>query len=110
MAVLYLKKNKYLILERNFRLRNGEVDIIAIDTSNQERVLTFIEVKTRYSNNFGTPLESIGYYKLQALRRTAQYYKSTHKGLPDLLRIDAVSVFLNPDHTVALLELVKNIS
>jgi putative endonuclease len=110
IAVEYLKRQNYRIVEQNFRTRNGEIDIIAIDKNENPQVLSFIEVKTRKTTDFGTPLEAIGYYKLQALQRTAQYYKASHRGLPESLRIDAVAILLNPDNSLAQLELVKNIS
>lgn len=108
-AVTYLRKQGYQILERNFRTRNGEIDIIAIDKKANPLVLAFIEVKTRMSTNFGTPLEAITYYKLEALRRTAEYYSHTHRNLPESLRLDAISVMLNEDESLASIELVKNI-
>jgi putative endonuclease len=110
LAVQFLKKNKYHIIERNFRTRSGEIDIIALDTSEKEQVLCFIEVKARKSAAYGTPLEAIGFYKLQALVRTAQFYQSIHPNSPKSLRIDAVSVFLNRDNSLSSIELVKNIS
>ena len=48
-ACNYLKKNNYKIIERNFRCRQGEIDIIAKDLSKNE--LVFIEVKTRLNFN-----------------------------------------------------------
>jgi putative endonuclease len=110
LAVQYLIKNNFKIIERNFRTRNGEIDIIALDQNEKPAVLSFIEVKTRKSIAFGTPLESIGYYKLQALIRTAQFYKISHRKLPESLRIDAVSILLNQDNSLSNIELVKNIS
>jgi putative endonuclease len=110
IAAAFLQKHHYRILEQNFRTRNGEVDIIALDTSEKEPVLCFIEVKTRHSTAYGTPLEAISYYKLQALRRTAVYYQATHKNLPSLLRLDAVSILLADGSSEPEIELVKNIS
>jgi len=110
LAVEYLKRNNFKILEQNFRTRNGEIDIIAIDENEKPSVLSFIEVKTRKTTDFGTPLEAIGYYKLQALLRTAKFYKVIHPRLPDSLRLDAVSILLNPDNTLSEIQLVKNIS
>ncbi len=110
IAITYLKKQKFRILERNFRTRNGEIDIIAIDTNERPPILSFIEVKTRKTSDFGTPLEAIGYYKLRTLVRTAEFYKVTHKNLPETMRIDAVSILLNDDNTVHTIDLVKNIS
>lgn len=110
LAVLYLQKQGYLIIERNFRTRNGELDIVAIDRSEKPGVLSFIEVKARKSTRYGTPLDAIGFYKLQALIRTAEFYKATHKDLPENMRIDAVTVVLNNDNTVKEIGLVKNIT
>lgn len=110
LAEAFLKKQGYNVIERNFRTRNGEIDIIAVDRSEKEAVLVFVEVKTRISTEYGTPLEAIGYYKLQALMRTADYYKATHKKLPDLMRLDAVAIILTPEGKVHNINLVKNIS
>ena len=70
----------------------------------------FIEVKTRTSYAFGTPLEAIGYYKLKSLLKAAKFYKSLHVELPEALRIDAISLILNTNGTVKSIELVKNIA
>ena len=108
-ASLYLQKLGYKIIERNFRQSYAEIDIVAIDQSESEKVLTFVEVKTRTSNQFGSPLESITYWKLKSLIKAAQFYKLTHKNLPDSLRIDAVSVTVSGDK-IQNIELSKNIS
>ena len=109
-ACEYLKKLGFKIIEKNFRKGYGEIDIVAIDpTDGSGQVLVFVEVKTRTSNQFGTPLEAITYWKLGTLIKTAQYYKMTHRNLPESLRIDAVSVILNGNE-VEKIELTKNIS
>lgn len=108
-ACEYLKKLGFTIIERNYRKRYGEIDIVAIDESSKEKVLTFIEVKTRTSNSFGTPLEAITYWKLKELIKTAQFYKLTHRNLPESLRIDAVSIIII-DNKVNHIKLTKNIS
>ncbi|OGH42451.1 MAG: hypothetical protein A3H79_01790 [Candidatus Levybacteria bacterium RIFCSPLOWO2_02_FULL_36_8b] len=108
-ACEYLKKLGFKIIERNFRKGYGEIDIVAIDQSEKEKVLVFVEVKTRTSNSYGSPLEAITYWKLKSLIKTAQYYKMTHRNLPDALRIDAVSVLLNGNN-VESIELTRNIS
>jgi len=100
-----LRKLGYKIIERNFRKGYGEIDIIAL----HKNTLVFVEVKTRTSNSFGSPLESITPWKLKSLIKTAQYYKMTHRNLPESLRIDAVSVILNGNE-VQNIELIKNIS
>jgi len=109
-ACEYLKKLGFKIIERNFRKRYGEIDIVAIEETKKDgKVLAFIEVKTRTSSQFGNPLEAITYWKLKSLIKTAEFYKISHKNLPESLRIDAVSVILN-GNKVQNIELTRNIS
>jgi putative endonuclease len=113
LAVEYLKKKGFKILDRNFRIRGGEIDIVGIDPSTgsgQNATLAFIEVKTRSSSAFGSPLEAITPWKLRALIKTAQFYKLKHSNLPDLMRIDAVSVKIDYNTSATEIELVRNIS
>lgn len=111
-ACKYLQKNGFKIIERNFRKGYGEIDIIAIDSSEspKEKVLVFIEVKTRKSNSFGSPLEAITPWKLKSLIRAAQFYKLIHPSLPDSMRIDAISVSLSSNNDVEKIEHIKNIN
>ena len=108
IATEYLRKLGFKIIERNFRLRNGEVDIIAIEE--KTKTLVFVEVKTRTSEKFGTPLEAITFWKLRSLTLVAQYYKMTHQNLPDLLRIDAISVKISGNEEAPIVEHIRNIS
>lgn len=121
IAVSYLEKRGYRVIDRNFRLRNGEIDIIAIDPSaglrssnegsgqgKKEQCLVFVEVKTRSSSQFGLPVEAITYFKLKALINAAQVYKVSHRGLPEQMRIDAISVLLQNGEPA--IEHIKNIS
>lgn len=105
-ACKYLINHGYKIIERNFRRRYGEIDIVALD----RQTLAFVEVKTRKSKEFGSPLEAITPWKLRSLIKTVQYYKLTHPKLPESLRIDAVAIKLSDDARVEEIELVKNIS
>jgi len=111
-AVEFLTSQGFQIVERNFRIRGGEIDIIAIETDSrtEEKTLVFVEVKTRSSGDYGTPLEAIGYYKIRALIKASQFYKMKHPGMPDLMRIDAVSVLVNDEGQLMDVELVKNIT
>lgn len=105
IAVNYLKKKGYKIIERNFRKKYEEIDIIATFGS----TLVFIEVKTRTSDSFGTPFEGISSFKLHHLVQLAQFYKQTHRNLPDDLRIDAIGIIVNGNEVKAI-EHVENIS
>lgn len=109
-ACEYLKKLGFKIIDRNYRKGYGEIDIVATEvTKKAGKVLVFVEVKTRTSNQFGSPLEAISYWKLRTLIKTAQFYKLTHPNLPESLRIDAVAVILN-GNKVQNIQLTKNIS
>ena len=66
----FLKKQGYRIIERNFRTRSGEIDIIA----REGREIVFIEVKTRSSLDFGYPEESVTRRKMAHLLKASQYY------------------------------------
>lgn len=108
IAAFFLQKNGYQILDKNFRQRNGEIDIVALEKESQ--TLVFIEVKTRRSNKFGRPIEAITPWKLKSLIRVAQYYKLTHAKLPEIMRIDAISIMLANDGKPVEIEHFKNIS
>ncbi|MDD2294772.1 MAG: YraN family protein [Eubacteriales bacterium] len=69
-AVGYLKAGGYHVLERNFRCRWGEIDIIAL----RDKVLCFIEVKTRTSLEYGLPCQAVGPGKQDHIRRAALAY------------------------------------
>lgn len=109
-AALFLRRRGYRIIDRNFRIRGGEIDLIAIEEEQGVKTLVFIEVKTRTSTEYGTPFEAIGYYKIRTLQRAAQLYKLKHPKLPELMRIDAVGVMLDQNKKVLTIDLVKNIN
>ncbi len=106
LATNFLKKKGYKIIERNFRKGYGEIDIIAT----KDKTLVFVEVKTRTSNAYGTPIEAISYYKLKSLIKTAQLYKVLNPKLPDALRIDAISIILDSSNNLVSIEQIENIS
>lgn len=69
-AAHYLTLRFYKILERNYRKRNAEVDIIA----QKGKTLCFVEVKTRSNDKFGTPGEAVDFKKQQKIILGAQNY------------------------------------
>ena len=73
-----LQKKGYKILEKNFKTKYGEIDIIAMDKD----TLSFVEVKARSSRKFGLPEEAVNQRKLQKIRTVAEIYmknKSNYK-------------------------------
>lgn len=106
LATQYLRENKYKIIERNFRKSYGEIDIICL----KNNTLVFVEVKTRTSNAYGTPIEAISYYKLKSLIKTAEFYSHLHPELPQALQIDAISIMLDENGNASNIEHNKNLT
>jgi len=106
IACQYLVKKGYRIIEKNFRKGYGEIDIVA--TFNN--TLIFVEVKTRTTDLFGGARESISYFKIRSLIKTAQFYKKLHPNLPESLRIDAILINLSQKNNTENIEHVENIS
>lgn len=90
-AYRLLKNNGYQVIQRNFRSKIGEIDIIAL----QSGTLVFVEVKTRWSRKFGKPEEAVTPRKLNKIKRIGEYYLLTHPNLPKKLRIDVVAIEVN---------------
>lgn len=89
-AAQMLVQQGYQIVARNFRVRQGEIDIIA----QNDRFLIFVEVKTRTNMHFGRPCEAVTHTKQQHLRIAAQIYLQNH---PTSLqpRFDVCEVYWN---------------
>jgi putative endonuclease len=86
LAAQFLKDRGYEIVDRNWRSRFGEIDIVAT----KNNILYLVEVKTRSSNQYGFPHEAINAKKLQRMQLTAQLYaKSTgYKGEMKLILVE----------------------
>jgi len=88
IAAFYLANHGYTIIERNFKKRYGDIDIVA----KKGETLIFVEVKTRKTNAYGLPVEAITPWKLRNLLKYVEYYKLV-KNLSDVsMRIDLISV------------------
>ena len=88
LAAVFLQRRGYKILERNFRSRIGEVDIIARD----KNTICFIEVKTRRSEMMGSAWEAVSIFKQKKLTLTALNYLK-YKNWDDCeVRFDVVAV------------------
>jgi len=72
IACNFLEKHNFRIVDRNIRVNNNEIDIIALDQNNDE--LVFIEVKTRKSYDFGTPALAVSEWKLKNMAFVAREY------------------------------------
>ncbi|WP_294351820.1 YraN family protein [uncultured Clostridium sp.] len=91
IASNYLLSKNHKILSRNFRCKQGEIDII----SKHNNILIFTEVKSRYSLDFGKPLESISSYKLNKIKSVASYYIYTKSLYNINIRFDIIEIYFN---------------
>jgi len=92
-AVKFLKKNGYRIIEKNFHTKAGEIDIIA----EQEKVLVFVEVKTRSGSRWGHPVEALTAHKQKKIASIASSFLAKHKIQDRECRFDVVSILGDPD-------------
>lgn len=93
LAVEFLQKNNYKILDRNWRFKKAEVDIIA----QKKDILAVVEVKTRSSNYFGNPQDFVNPKKIQLLVEAMNEYVIS-KDLDVEVRFDIIAILKN-QHT-----------
>jgi putative endonuclease len=92
LAVQHLLAKGYRICERNFRVREGEIDIVA----QHGDLLAFVEVRCRRGDAMGTAGESLTSVKQQRLIALAEAYGQVRDGLPAQRRIDVIAVDFAP--------------
>lgn len=91
----FLKNNGFKILECNFRFsRFGEIDIIAMDGE----YLCFVEVKSRSSNNYGTPAEAVTPKKQLYIKNLASIYLKKHNLFDSKVRFDIIEVIFSKNY------------
>jgi len=88
MASDYLKKIGYEILDKNYRKREGEIDLIARDGEE----IVFIEVKSRQSGNFGYPEEAVDEKKIERIIDVANSWLDEKEKFDNLWRIDIIAI------------------
>jgi putative endonuclease len=104
-AEAYLKKRGYRIIEKNFRCKLGEIDIIA----EQDGTVVFIEVKARADHKYGHPFNAVTPIKQQKIIQVAQSFLAKHRLLEKPTRFDIVGLTIHPDDTKAFqIELLEN--
>ena len=92
MAVAFLKEKGWQILDRNWKLGDLEMDIVA----KQADELVFVEVKTRTSLNWGNPEDAVDELRKRRMTAAANAYIKYHR-LDNPFRFDIIAIVLNPD-------------
>lgn len=93
VAAAYLEEDAMTVVERNWRCRDGELDLVALDGD----TVVFVEVKTRRGEDFGTPAEAVTVSKARRLRRLAARWLREQAWSAGEVRIDVVGVLIRGD-------------
>lgn len=89
LAAEYLERNNYTILARNFRVRAGEIDIVA----QKNGYIVFVEVKYRSNMHTGAPEESVDVRKRRQISKVALYFLNKYGyGIDIPMRFDVITV------------------
>ena len=93
LAIKFLQDKGYFIIEKNFQVRQAEIDIIARDGS----TIVFVEVKYRSSASSGHPLEAVTISKQRKICKAALFYMNKNKISPDntSIRFDVIGILGN---------------
>ncbi|MCX6740639.1 MAG: YraN family protein [Candidatus Parcubacteria bacterium] len=106
LAKNYLLKRGYRIYGENFRILEGELDLIAA----KDGQLIFIEVKTRLSNKYGLPEEAVDKKKLAKMQEAAFKYMTKQGFNSDNYRYDLVAVLIDKAERKAIIRHYKSIA
>lgn len=104
VAAAHLEAKGYRIRERNFRTREGEIDLVA----EHRGTVVLVEVRTRRGDGHGGALESVTPEKQARLRTLADAYCAARGVTPEQVRIDVVGVTLMADGRLGGVEHVEN--
>ncbi|HEY6007907.1 MAG TPA: YraN family protein [Geobacteraceae bacterium] len=99
IAAVFLTGRKFVILERNFRCKGGEVDIVA----REGKTFVFVEVKTRRTLSFGPPQASVTPFKQRQISKAALTWLAKNRIEGALARFDVVAILLR-DQAVPRIE------
>lgn len=99
IAAVFLTGRKFVILERNFRCKGGEVDIVA----REGKTFVFVEVKTRRTLSFGPPQASVTPFKQRQISKAALTWLAKNRLEGALARFDVVAILLR-DQAVPRIE------
>ena len=103
IAEAYLRGQRFAILEKNYRGRTGEIDIVA----RERDTIVFVEVKARRNLAYGLPQLAVTAFKQRQISRTALTWLAHHKKANALARFDVIAI-LAPDREVPQIEHIRN--
>ena len=86
----------WTILDRRFRDGHRDLDLVVckIEAGESDRLVAFVEVRARYSTDFGTPAETVGWKKQRELARSARVWIASNRRSGDVYRFDVIGVIV----------------
>ncbi|NVN98904.1 MAG: YraN family protein [Geobacteraceae bacterium] len=103
LAASFLERSGIKIIERNFRCKGGEVDIVAKDGN----TIVFVEVKSRKSLAYGVPQEAVTPFKQRQISKAALTWLAKHKKTDSPARFDVIAILLDGSYSHKI-EHIKN--
>ena len=103
IAEAYLRGQRFTILEKNYRGKTGEIDIVAREGD----TIVFVEVKARRNLAYGPPQLAVTAFKQRQISRTAFTWLAHRKRADAAARFDVIAIIL-PDHDVPKIEHIRN--
>lgn len=101
----YLKKRGYKIIERNFKTKYAEIDLVG----EKDKTLVFFEVRTKRGEDFGSPEDTLNGAKLKQMVFASRIYCAAKKW-PGPCRIDAVCIVLGSDNRPGRISHYENVA
>ena len=99
IAARWLVLRGWEILDRRFQNGHRDLDLVVCrpEEGSQGRLVAFVEVRTRFSTDFGTPAETVGWKKQRELARSARVWIASNKCSRDHYRFDVVGVIVGEE-------------
>ncbi len=104
IAARFLASRGFSVLRKNFITPFGEIDLVA----KQAEYIVFVEVKTRISERFGTPLSAITTAKKKHILKNCRYYLARHNLCEAPCRIDVIGINIDAEGQPQVIKHVKN--
>ncbi len=104
IALEYAQQQGYQIIQRNFRCKSGEIDLIAQD----KHIVVFIEVRTKTSDAYGPAYNMVTYSKQQQVKRVALHYISERNLVNTQFRFDVIGITFEPNSDRYQLDHLQN--
>jgi putative endonuclease len=105
LAVSFLEGKRYRILERNYRCKGGEVDIVARDP--RDKSLVFVEVKARRDLSYGVPQLAVTPFKQRQISKAALTWLAKHRQQDADARFDVIAILLADGGTPTIEHIVN---